>query len=535
MELSFLPCTVIITLLSISGANSAEEDWDDIVVTKVDMPVNLSCSAWPLQGSVELEWLWKPVGQDTWSLVLSANQRQEFRGGASKADMHLADAHFQRLGDFSLYFKARANDAGLYSCLTDLGETRKSKRVTLLAILTVAVSPSLPVPNGSTLRLITEVVPSEAVSEAAWFSPQGLPLRSETFASRTVVCKLPQFGLADEGNYTCQIRPRGKVGSKHFLFTYRIMVDVSKSPQFSNLSHGTMVSTACVARTPVHLPCSSGDYVLLYWQHPDLDDMELVFSYDRWRRARIIHTKSRLRLTDQSLADSGKFSFLLEPELKDGGVYRCEVFQNDNVFVKGTSLSVLKVHAKATHSALVLWCQYTQRSQVRRVAWTHQNQSYKLNWSSPAQGRLKTDVPLPSRPEVTGNYTCTLELKNGKVIRAVYTVTPPPAASAPDPRALTVNPSSSSPSIISPLSGLGLLVPLVAVAVGVLLWKRGHHRARPRMSQSVSHHSGELENVYENPEDLRQMSGQSAVYMDLKPTNDDDVYRELDRYEQCPC
>ncbi|KAG9344974.1 hypothetical protein JZ751_009514 [Albula glossodonta] len=91
------------------------------------------------------------------------------------------------------------------------------------------------------------------------------------------------------------------------------------------------------------------------------------------------------------------------------------------------------------------------------------------------------------------------------------------------------NTSLSSPSVLSPLYALGLLVPLVAVAIGVLLWKRGHHNSHPGIEQSLSHYSGEVENVYENPEDLRQTSAQSSVYMDLKPTGDNDIYKELDR------
>lgn len=40
--------------------------------------------------------------------------------------------------------------------------------------------------------------------------------------------------------------------------------------------------------------------------------------------------------------EAGSFSFLLTPGLKDGGLYICEVFLNDNVFSKRTLLSVLK-------------------------------------------------------------------------------------------------------------------------------------------------------------------------------------------------
>ncbi|XP_061107115.1 g6f-like [Conger conger] len=523
-------------------ATSAEEDWDDVVVTQADAPVTLACSDWPLKGTVQLEWQWKPDGQDSWSVVLKASHKRQFGAEAQKADVRMADPRFHASGNFSLFFRPRAGDGGRYCCLT--GGKRERQRVTLLAILAVVVSPSPPVPLESILRLYTNAPLSEAVSEVVWLSPKGLSLHSETkglslhsetLPSGSSICKLPNFRKADEGNYTCQVRPRGKASRHHFHFIYRITVNDYKRAKFTDPGNRLPTnSTACVHGTPVPISCPrSGDYVVLYRQ-PPANAQQQIFSYDRWRRIREVRTKARLRL--DASADSGHFLFLLEAELQDGGVYRCEVFLNDNVFVQGTGLSVLKVSSKSKDSKLTLLCQYSFRPQVREVTWTHQNQSHsrKLLWTTTEPGRLQTVVPLG--PQAAGNYTCTLELKNDLVVRAVHTV--PPKRPATPPPTVPVNTSSSSPSLLTPLSGLGVLLPLAVVAVvtvGVLLWKRGYHNTRPGVEQSLSHHSGEVENVYENPEDLRQSTGQSSVYMDLKPTSDDDVYKELDRYEQCPC
>ncbi|XP_036394553.1 g6f-like [Megalops cyprinoides] len=510
-----------------SISTKAERPWSDVVVAEVGTPVTLACSDWPLRGSVKLNWYWKPDGLDSWSLVMSASERQQFLGGASKRDMRLADSNFQKSGDFSLFFNPRSKDGGRYSCLIEQGERKLRQKIILLVILTVKVIPPQPIPEDSTLCLITEVSSHEAVSEVAWFSPLGQPLRSETGLSGEVVCKLPRIDRTEQGNYTCQIQPLGNCSRPLFLFTYTVTIDVTKVAKFSNITHGPLLSAACLSRTPLPLPCTSvsGDYVMLYWQHPDSEKMERVFSYDRWRRGYKNQTKPRLHLASTDSANAGSFSFLLYPELREGGVYLCEVFLNDIVFSQSMRVSVLHVYAKSTPSALVLWCQYSERSQVKRVSWTHQNQSYRLSGFSNAPGRLSTEVPLPLKPEVAGNYTCTIELKNGKKARAVHTVTLPP----------TVNTYLSSPSLLPSLSALGLLVPLVAVAAGVLLWKRGHRNTHPGIEQSLSHCSGEVENIYENPDDLRQTPAQSAVYMDLKPTKDNDVYKELDRYEQCSC
>ncbi|KAI1885754.1 hypothetical protein AGOR_G00207060 [Albula goreensis] len=529
MECFCFTVELFFILLFVTGSSRAakDEDWDDVVVTKVGLPVSLACSHVPLTGFVKLNWLWMPHGQDSWSLILSVNQQKEFWGAASKPDMRLTDSKFRSSGDFSLYFKPRSTDGGRYSCLIEKGEEKLRQRITMLAILQVAVSPALPVPRNSTLRLITVLSTSQAVSEVAWFSPEGQPMRSQSLTPEKVICKLPCVDQPDQGNYTCQIRPRGRFSQHLFLFTHTITVDVSKVANFINTTYGTMISVATLSRSQLSLPCASitGDYVVLYWEHPDSLKMEAVFFYDRWRRARPAPTRHHIRLANSSSADSGKFSFLLVPELREGGTYICEVFLNDNVFTQVTRVSVLQVNVRSTPSALALFCQYSQRSQVKRVTWTHQNQSLKLPWSSSAPGHIKTEVPLPLGPNLAGNYTCTMELKNGRLAKAVYTVTLPP----------TANTSFSSPSVLSPLYALGLLVPLVAVAIGVLLWKRGHHNSHPGIEQSLSHYSGEVENVYENPEDLRQTSAQSSVYMDLKPTGDNDIYKELDRYEECLC
>lgn len=116
------------------------EDWDDVVVTKVNVPVTLACSDPLLQGKFQLEWQWRPDDRETWSLVLSANQKKQSKGGASKPDTRLADSNFNKSGDFSLHFKPRAKDGGRYTCSVVQGGMRK-RQVTLLVILTGNLSP----------------------------------------------------------------------------------------------------------------------------------------------------------------------------------------------------------------------------------------------------------------------------------------------------------------------------------------------------------------------------------------------------------
>ncbi|KAM6968057.1 g6f-like [Aplochiton taeniatus] len=248
--------------------------------------------------------------------------------------------------------------------------------------------------------------------------------------------------------------------------------------------------------------------------------MKLVFQYDRWRGSSQ-QAKAQLHLAGPPYEPkAGDFSFLLAPGIKDGGLYICEVFLNDNVFSQRTLLSVLQVRASRSPSALVLWCQYSELSQVKRAGWTFQNQSRKLALSAPYPGSITVSLPLPHNQDAVGNYTCTLQMNNGQTVRGVYTVTLPLKES--------ISVATPSLPLLPSISALLLLVLLVAAVAGVLLWRQGHI-SRRGIEQSLSHYSGEVENIYENPEDLRQTSPQGSVYMDLKPTGEEDVYKELDR------
>ncbi|XP_048881495.1 uncharacterized protein LOC125748875 [Brienomyrus brachyistius] len=320
---------------------------------------------------------------------------------------------------------------------------------------------------------------------------------------------------------------------RNYLFVLNFCLAGRRAANFNHNTYSAQISKACLSNTPVSLPCSpiSGDYVLLYWQHPDKrKEIELIFSYDRWRRRVRNVTKSNLRVSLCDSARQGTFGFVLTPRPEHGGVFICEVFQDDNVYSQSLRLSVLHVAAQTRLSVAYLTCRYSERPQVRVVTWTHQYANPSLKWYSKMPGVITTEVQLPPRPETAGNYTCTLELNNGEKIDTVHVVRLP-SDESPTPSSSPSLPSSHS-SPFPYLSILGVLLPVVAVAIGVLLWKLRAHKACPGIEQSLSHHSGEVENIYENPEDLRQ--AQSSIYMDLKPTSQDDVYKELDRYEHRP-
>ncbi|XP_070978951.1 uncharacterized protein [Oncorhynchus clarkii lewisi] len=537
--LLFVLISSSVVLITQSDTTTKDPDWSDIVVTMVGREVTLPCVDWPLTGSVSIHWKMKSPSVDHWKLVLSANERQQFSGAASKASMRLVDSNFQETGDFSLLFIPKMEDKGRYSCLIIQQQKKLREKIILLAILTVSIFPSATLPQHSTLRLMAEVSPASAVSEVTWLSPGGKPLRLAR-RSGGGVAKLPQIRLTDQGVYICQVYPRGNSSSPMFPFTVYLRVDGMNVASFTNISHSAQISMASLTQTPLTLACPpmQGDYVLLYWKPPDsrnINTTPLVYGYDRWRdRTEQSKTHAQLSLDGPlSTPKEGFFSFLLSPGLNDGGLYMCEVFLNDNVFSQWTLLSILQVKARHSPSALVLTCQYTERSQVKRVVWSHQNQSRTLKWSSSGPGRLSTEVPLSPTQDTAGNYTCTMLLRNGQAVKAVYTVKLPPKDNTESTTSISPpHPESNSASLLPFLSASLLLVPLVAAVAGVLLWRQ-KDISGSGIEQSLSHYAGEVENIYENPEDVRQTSPQGSVYMDLKPRVEDDVYEKLDRYKSC--
>ncbi|XP_041649337.1 g6f-like [Cheilinus undulatus] len=527
MESGFL--TFILGLsFAVPSSQFGLPDWDDVVVVREGQPTTLVCTdKAPPREAVAINWQVKLVGEKDWKLVLSANERREFSGGASKASMRLTDLNYQDSGIFSLFFLPKMEDCGYYSCLIKHREMKLKERIILLAILTVTIEPAAPIPQQSTLRLKATVNPDFAITKITWAAPGDVPIKTDR-TNKGTEAKLPMVQKSDRGAYECMVHALGSSSTPLFAFNVDITV-ADEMISSRNITYIADISTATLAETPVSLTCPvvSGDYVRLWWRPPDSKrDMIMVYQYDRWRAStRPRQIKKGLVLAGPPYnAEAGSFSFLLTPDINDSGFYQCEVFLDDKAFCIRTSVSILKVTATRSPKKLELECKYKERSHVRSAKWKYQNESHKLQFKSKNPGSISISLPLPITSDIAGNYTCTLQLRNGQTVSALHAVTLPYKKRV----------SVTTPSLLPSLSALLLLVPLVAAAVGVLLWRQKHISDRG-IEQSLSVCSGEVENVYENPEDIRQASPQSSVYMDLKPREEDDVYKELERCEQCQC
>ncbi|XP_024123580.1 g6f-like [Oryzias melastigma] len=525
MESAFLTF-ILASSLTVCSCQIGITGLKDVVVAAENMPTTLGCTDTTVKGDISINWMVKSLGTDEWKLLLTATERNNFSGASSKASMRLLDRNFKDSGVFSLFLVPTVEDSGLYTCLIKQRGRKLKERMHLLAILRVTIFPAPPLPHHSTLRLIAKVTPDDAVTKITWTAPSGALMKSEK-KNTVVVAKLPQIRTRDRGTYVCSVYSQ-KNSSRAFAAQVEVTVDADKVAKFTNVTHGSMIFTGAEAHKPYLLKCPevNGDLVVLHRLPADAKkkDMKVAYEYDRWRDSTLRTEQSkRLRLAGPPFdAKAGIFSFLLTPDLKDGGLYACEVSLNDNIFSQWTTLSVLKAKTRYYTSKVELLCLYSELSQVHSAEWTHHNESRRLEMSSSNPGSISAVLPLPITPDTAGNYTCSLQLKNGQVIRAVQTVSLP----------LKESVSVTTPSPLPSLSALLLLVPLVAAAVGVLLWRQKHISDRG-IEQSLSVHSGEAENVYENPADIRQAPPQGSVYMDLKPRGEDDVYKELERYEQC--
>ncbi|CAJ1062577.1 uncharacterized protein LOC109995383 isoform X1 [Xyrichtys novacula] len=529
MESAFLTL-ILLHSFAVFSSQFGIPDWDDVVVVKENMPTILVCTHKTVTRTIAINWSVKPAGAKDWKLVLSANEQTQFSGGALKDSMRLTDPNFKDSGNVSLFILPKMEDSGYYRCLIKPHGWKRKERIILLAILAVTVEPAMPIPQQGTLRLKASVNPDFAITQITWVAPGGLPMKSES-SNKGTMTKVPMVQSSDKGGYVCMVHPLGNSSSP--LLPFKVDVTVADEVvSFNSITYAPLISTAAQARKPFPLTCPvvRGDFVMLYWQAPDTkgNPMKLVYQYDRWRGFTVLTEKSdRLQLAGPPYnAEAGSFSFLLTPELHDGGLYSCDVYLDDTPTSQRTRLSVLAVKAKYYPKRLELGCQYSERSHVRSAKWKHQNESQRLHFSSKSPGRIHTFLPLPITSDTAGNYSCTLQLGNGQTVSARHEVKAPQVGVEDESGSVT------TPSLLPTLSALLLLVPLVAAAVGVLLWRQKHISDRS-IEQSLSFYSGEVENIYENPEDIRQAPPQGSVYMDLKPREEDDVYKELERCEPC--
>nr|XP_054597063.1 g6f-like isoform X2 [Nothobranchius furzeri] len=491
---------VILFLAAFFAASSSYAeiaDEYDVVVVRENNPTTLGCAGNKLTGDMSINWMVKPGNVGEWKLILSVNEKTTFSGGAWKESIQLVDSHSQSTRDFSLLLSPKEEDGGLYTCLMKHQKRKVKEIVYLLAVFTVSLYPAPPVPQNSILRLIGRVTPDIAVTKITWTAPGGLLMKTERKPNTGTVTKLPLVQKSDGGTYTCTVYPQGN-STGVLAATVNLTVDADKVAPFTSSEQHHMIHTGTEAQKAFLLTCPSvqGDCVKLSWlpsnfnrgKYPDYKKMKLVYKYDRWRGS-AQRKKAGIRLAGLPYnAKAGSFSFQMSLDLSDGGIYICQVFLNDNIFLQNTTLSVLKVKTSNYSSKLELLCRFSEPHQVYRAVWEHSNESRQLVSSSRGPGSISTTLPLPITSDVVGRYTCVLQLKNGQIIRADTVITVPSK------------------------------VPLVAAAVGVLLWRQKHISDRG-IEQSLSVHSGEAENLYENPEDFRQVMKSPCPLMDRSFSN----------------
>ncbi|KAK0151522.1 hypothetical protein N1851_007184 [Merluccius polli] len=335
--------------------------------------------------------------------------------------------NFQESGVFSLVFIPKIGDEGLYFCLFKQQEKKEREKVILLAILTATIFPAAPPPKDSIVHLVASVSPN-FIGRITWTGPSGTPLRSEVKGKETLT-KVPRFNAEDGGTYVCVFHPKDNSSRATFSFDVAVEVDAAAEASYTNVTQGHQISTASIAGVPFSLSCPpiQGDYVQVYWQNMDKkQEIKQLYQYDRWRDSQEQKKGPVLKRAGPPYnAQTGSFSFLMKPLVEDGGLYICMVYFNNKRYSQSTKLSVLKGIPSPKSTSLHLCCYYSAWSQVQQVGWTYQNRHHALQRFSPRIGLAIANISLPISANTAGNYTCTLRLKNGQEIWAVYTITLP--------------------------------------------------------------------------------------------------------------
>ncbi|XP_076847310.1 g6f-like isoform X2 [Brachyhypopomus gauderio] len=543
-------CEFLILLSTADRGPLTGSDWADVVIGQEGTAVTLPCSRPP--PAQWDSWMMMSDGESHWTVLLSANASGGAEERPSRKLTQLGGRMFEIGQDASLRFIVTATGGGRYSCSTRVDGRKSEARIILLALVKLTITPFPTINMDSNVRLEARVSPPYVVGGGAWYSPMGVRLLANTSSVGTVLTKLPRVTADDSGLYTCSIRVRGRSQQRIYNYTLAVAVDVRHVAALPSIKYGPMHSVAVLSESPVSLPCPPvlGDYTRLYWWRPDASQNvqpELVYFLDHWRN-RKKQTQPHLQLQRSAFpGHAGNTSFILKPAaLADAGRYQCEVFLDDEAFGQVTTLTVLRGYSSLSSSSLNLRCDYAERSQVASVGWSHKQRPGLHLMQKAIIGRVTVTVALPVTPDTAGQYICTLHLKSGRVISYLHSLTLPsterPCCASGnvsgDSAGSLLTPaegnSVSEPSVLLPsLSLLLFLLPVSAVAVGLLLWRRGRCTLSRNAEHTLSHYSGEVENIYENPEDLRQSTPQATVYMALKPTDQMDVYRELDRYDKC--
>ncbi|XP_062847685.1 g6f-like [Trichomycterus rosablanca] len=523
--------------------------WNDVLLVREGTAVALSCSDATPTDIKQVTWLMMPPEDKQWMVLLSVNITTKMAMAIWRKLVQLGSRTMEISEDVALRFTATVRDGGHYSCQMHQGDGRLEERIVLLALVKLTSIPASSIPTDSIVGLKAEVSPSYAVSGGTWLSSTGVSLLTDVTSAGTLLTKLPRVTSKDSGLYTCSISVDGQSSKPVYNFTLTVTVTGAINQPAEVVTSEPLLRLAALSYSAVSLHCPPvyADYVRLYWWRPDdhRSQPKLIFQFDRWRNFKEQHKPNLQLLGPSSSAPSRNFSFLLKPELMDAGRYQCEVFLDDRVFGQVTTLTVLHGYSTSSSLSVELNCAYAERSQVASVKWLHFQRPDVSLPSHGVIGRISISVNLPVSQITAGQYICALKLKNDQTVRHVHTIkkatTERPCCEAD--KSTTDTPISLFPAIegtstseasvlLSSLILLLFLVPVAGAVVGVLLWRRGPCTSSRNVERTLSHYSGEVENIYENPEDLRQ-SPPSAVYMDLKLTGETDVYRELDRYDQC--
>lgn len=124
------------------------------------------------------------------------------------------------------------------------------------------MTPAVPIPQGSTLRLVASVHPDFAASKIHWVRPAAVSMKSETAPKTGTVAKMPQVQLSDKGAYICMVQPWGNSSSE--LFPFNVDVSVDGETDWSGLNQWENVFVALLLMAAVGISARNSSSGIIY-------------------------------------------------------------------------------------------------------------------------------------------------------------------------------------------------------------------------------------------------------------------------------
>ncbi|XP_029359900.1 lymphocyte activation gene 3 protein [Echeneis naucrates] len=362
----------------------------------------LSCN-YESKASVQPSIVWRKANKGTvWRMQRSGLVYVESRESESKR-VQCPHPQYER-GDYNLHIdNVRNEDGGVYTCILDF-EHQTIERVTRLRVITVSISPVVPIlmmdvsihcgvthwPNGASVHWMLNNSPFVA----------GITSRRDPSA-RTLRIKATEEVI---GNWTCVVGYNGKQGRASAALSVRGIIQPPNDSTKVYAAVGSAVTLPCVF-SPGLIPSASS------WQKLGTVSGGLPPSFSP--------------IPQSSQPPEDKSARVGEVGLEDKGTYRCLGTIRGQRLTREIHLVVAQIESKVSpkkRGSINLTCQLSDTSEVTGYEWIHVSYDINGTWSAESVQQGKTLTISQVSEETWGEWVCRFSGKEGVLGNVTYHV-----------------------------------------------------------------------------------------------------------------